>query len=101
MENETYGIPDRIISANLEYAMAKMEEEGELLFPKEGRCLGLGKPSIADDTEQRHLKTWKLGAAILFLMDEKAKYYKPARESWNESCNGHEYNIKVEVARID
>jgi len=93
MNANLYGIPDKKITENLNWAMAQMSSEEEMLSPK-GRCL-------ADETEQRHLKTWKLGAAILFLMDEKAKYYKPAKESWNESCNGHEYNIKVEVCRID
>ena len=81
---------------NLNWAMAQMSSEGQdetiLLFPKEDRCLG-------DD--KNFLKAEKIGSAILYLADEKAKYIGKTGTNWNESYNGHDYNIIVEIVRID
>ena len=101
---QLYGVEKQQIE-NLNWAMAQMSSEGQdetiLLFPKEDRCLGLVKPSLADAEEQNFLKAEKIGSAILYLADEKAKYIGKTGTNWNESYNGHDYNIIVEVVRID
>jgi len=74
---------------NLNWAMSQLEGEDA-----DCRCL-------VEEDDKCFQKAERIGSAILFIADERAKYYKEAKANWNEEYNGHEYNIKVEVARID
>jgi len=107
---QLYGVEKQQI-ANLNWAMEQLaDEEGELprdidKIAKEVKHGAteryLGGRCLADENEQYFLKAEKIGCAILYLADDKAKFTRIARDSWNETYNGCEYNIKVEVVRID